>query len=164
MSSIIGESPALAKVLNFDNPPQREVADETETRPVETTPTRDETEPDIGMPEQDKEKAEEQSIGDLPGVELSDADRMMDKVYGDHVHQNPGTHLRGDIPDDEMWQDYWRRLIVFTSQTYDALSGAVGRRFIEMLAEMLPVHGIKARKLNPERFIIFQLVILQRSK
>jgi hypothetical protein len=77
---------------------------------------------------------------------------MMDKVYGDHVHQNPGMYLRGDIPDDELWQDCWRRLIVFPSQTYDAPSGAVGRRLIEMLADMLA--GIQARKMNAERFIV----------
>jgi hypothetical protein len=135
------ESPALAKVLNFgfespesqNNPPQRGFVSEAETRPAETTPIRDETEPDIGTSEQYKDQAEEQEIGDLPDIHLSDADRMMDKVYGDHVHQNPGTHLRGDIPDDEMWQDYWRRLIVFPSQTYHAPSGAVGRRLIKML-------------------------------
>ena len=122
-----------------------------ETRPAETTHARDQTEPDNGTPEQNKEQAEEQEIGDLPDIELSDADRMMDKVYGDHVHQNPGTHLSGDIPDDEMWQDYWRRLIVFPSQNYDAPSGAVGRHFIEMLADMLS--GIQPRKMNAERFI-----------
>jgi hypothetical protein len=141
----IDKSPALAKVLNFDsesseltqnhNPPRQGIIDEAETRLAETIPIRDETEPDIGQ-------AEEQEIGDLPDIELSDAGRMMDKVYGDHVHQNPGTHLRGDIPDDEMWQDYWRRLIVFPSQTYDAPSGAVGHHFIEMLADMLA--GIQA--------------------
>jgi hypothetical protein len=61
-----------------------------------------------------------------------------------------------------MWQDYWRRLVVFPSQTYDAPSGAVGRRFTEMLAEMLV--GIKARKLNAEGFVVFQIVVLQRSR
>ena len=99
-------------MLNFDsesseaqdNPPQRGEIDEAETRLAEITPTRDETEPGNGTPEQDKETAAEQEIGDLPDIELSDADRLMDKVYGDHVHQNPGTHLSGDIPDDEMWQ------------------------------------------------------------
>jgi hypothetical protein len=85
---------------------------------------------------------------------------MMDKVYADHAHQNPGTHLRGDIPDDEMWQDYWRRLIVFPSQTYDAPLGAVGCRFIEMPADMLA--GIQVRKMNAERFIVFQIVLFQR--
>jgi hypothetical protein len=148
----IGKSPALAKVLNFgskspeaqDNPPQQGVAREAEKRPAEATLTRDETEPDNGMSEQEKEQAAEQEFGDLPDIELSDADRMMDKVYGYHVHQNPGTHLSGLIPDDKMWQDYWQRLIVFPSQTYNAPLGAVGRRFIKMLAKMLV--GIQARK------------------
>jgi hypothetical protein len=114
-STKIGKSLALAKVLKFgskspeaqDNPPQRGVARDAETRLAEATPTREKTEPDNGMWEQDKEQAVEQEIGDLPDIELSYADRMMDKVYGDHVHQNPGTHLSGDIPDDKMWQDYW---------------------------------------------------------
>ena len=107
----IGESPALAKVLNFDsesseaqdNPPQRGEIDEAEMRLAEITPTRDETEPGNGTPEQDKETAAEQEIGDLPDIELSDADRLMDKVYGDHVHQNPGTHLDGRVTDDQMY-------------------------------------------------------------
>jgi hypothetical protein len=30
---------------------------------------------------------EDEPSGDLPGATLSDADRMMDTVYGDHVHQ-----------------------------------------------------------------------------
>jgi hypothetical protein len=61
-----------------------------------------------------------------------------------------------------MWQDYWRRLIVFPSQTFDAPSGAIGRRFIEILADMLP--GIQARKMNADRFNVFQIVVLQRSR
>jgi hypothetical protein len=55
-------------------------------RPAKTTPTRYKTELSIGMLEQYKEQAEGQEIGDLPDIELSDADRIMDKVYGDHVH------------------------------------------------------------------------------
>jgi hypothetical protein len=35
-------------------------------------------------------------IGDLPDYTMSEADRMMDDVYGDHVHQNLGKH------------DWWR--------------------------------------------------------
>ena len=62
---------------------------------------------------------EERTIGDLPGAILSDADRLMDKVYGDHVHQNDGTHLDGGITDDTVWQTYWRRLIVYTPKAYD---------------------------------------------
>jgi hypothetical protein len=65
-------------------------------------PIRDKTEPNIGVPEQHKEQVVEQEIGDFPNIKLSGANRMMDKVYRDHVHQNPGTHLRGDIPDEKM--------------------------------------------------------------
>jgi hypothetical protein len=35
--------------------------------------------------------------GDLPKASLMDADQKMDEVYGDHIHQNPGTHLTGGI-------------------------------------------------------------------
>jgi hypothetical protein len=103
----IGGSPALAKVLNFDsespelaqnNPPQLGIIDEAETRPAETTPTRDETERSIGMPEQYKEQVEQQEIGDLPDIELSDADRMVDKVRRPCApkswHASERTYLR----------------------------------------------------------------------
>jgi hypothetical protein len=53
--------------------------------------------------------------GDLPGAIITEVDRMMDKVYGNHIHQNPGTHLDGGIADDAKWQDYHRRLIVYPS-------------------------------------------------
>ena len=36
------------------------------------------------------EEEEERIVGDLPGATISDADRLLDTVYGDHVHQNPG--------------------------------------------------------------------------
>jgi hypothetical protein len=70
--------------------------------------------------------------------------------------------LDGGIADDELWQNYWRRLIVYHSLTYDAPTGAVGRRFADMLAVIL--EGISSRKRNAERFIVFQMLILQRSR
>jgi hypothetical protein len=39
----------------------------------------------------------------------------MDKVYGDHVHHNPGTHLNGGIADDSLWQEHWQQLVSFPS-------------------------------------------------
>ena len=41
---------------------------------------------------------------DLPDYTVTDIDRMMDKVFGDHVHQNDGTHLTGGVVDDATWQ------------------------------------------------------------
>ena len=45
---------------------------------------------------------------------------------------------------------------------YDAPSGKVGRRFVGTLgAEM---QGVRDRRWNSERFIIFQTVILQQAR
>ena len=81
---------------------------------------------------------------------------MLDKVYGDHVHQNPGQHLSDGVPDDHKWQDYWRRLVVYPCQSYDVPKGPVGKRFIEMVSDSL--EAILARKWNAEKFIVFSLV------
>jgi hypothetical protein len=100
-------------------------------------------------------------IGDLPGTVLTDVDRMMDRVYGDHVHHNDGTHLDGGISDDATWQDYWKRLIVFPGQTYNLPKGKVGKRFLFTLASIL--EGVKIRKWNSEVFLVFCMVVLQRG-
>jgi hypothetical protein len=42
--------------------------------------------------------------GDLPGVTISEAELKLMKVYGDHIHQNDGTHLDGGMKDDDAWQ------------------------------------------------------------
>jgi hypothetical protein len=109
-----------------------------------------------------EEEEKKRNVSDLPGATVSEADLLLDKVYGDYVHQNSGQHLDGGIVDDEEWQNYWRRLIVYHSLTYDAPKGAVGKRFVEELAVI--IQGIISRKWNAERFIIFQMVILQRAR
>jgi hypothetical protein len=38
------------------------------------------------------------NVSDLPGATVSRA--TLDKVYGDHVHQNSGQHLDGGIVDE----------------------------------------------------------------
>jgi hypothetical protein len=64
--------------------------------------------------------------GDLPDAPILVADRMMDKVYGGHVHQNPGMHLvSGGIED--------RHLIVYLPQRYDAPNGLVGKGCLRAL-------------------------------
>ena len=106
---------------------------------------------------------EERSVGDLPGASISAADQLLDAVYGDHVHQNPGTHLDGGIADDKTWQNYYRRLIIFpSSNNYDAPTGAVRCCFIQKVASILA--GIKDRKWNSECLLVFTMVITQRSR
>jgi hypothetical protein len=64
------------------------------------------------------EGSDKREDGDLPGATpLSDADILLDTVYGDHVHQNPGNHLNGGVPDDAKWQEHWRQLVVFPPHT-----------------------------------------------
>ena len=72
-------------------------------------------------------------IGNLPDYIMLEADEMMDGAYGDHIHQNPGQHLNGGITDDPVWQDYWRRLVVFRSTNYDVPKGKVGKRVLTLL-------------------------------
>ena len=45
----------------------------------------------------EEEEEEERNVGDLPGATILAADRLLDTVYGDHVHQNLGQHLDGGI-------------------------------------------------------------------
>lgn len=105
---------------------------------------------------------EERCIGDLPGATISEVDRMLDEVYGDHVHQNPGTHLDGGISDDKLWQEHWSHLVVYPGQTYDAPSGSVGRRFTSLMADEW--EGMLNRKWNSERVLLFGMVILQCNR
>jgi hypothetical protein len=119
--------------------------------------------------EESRESSEESKRGDpkrlgksnLYDAIISDVDLLMDKVYGDHVHQNPGQHLHGGIEDEACWQNHWRRPVVYAAQTRNTPSGAVGRCFVEKLAELL--EGIQNCNWNSERLIIFSMVILQRT-
>jgi hypothetical protein len=62
----VGETPG-------SRPPSKENHDAAQTTPQNTTTGNE--------------------IGNLLDFTMSEADRMMDEVYGDHVHQNPDQHL-----------------------------------------------------------------------
>jgi hypothetical protein len=101
-------------------------------------------------------------IGDLPNASISEADRKLMEVYGDYIHQNDGSHLDRDMKEDYVWQLRWRKLVALPCQRYNAPGGAVGCHFVQLLTEEINV--ICGRKWNSERFIVFQMVILQKSK
>ena len=88
-------------------------------------------------------------------------DRLLDKVYGDHIHQNPGTHLDGGVADDFLWQSYWRQLVEYTPSFEDTPTGALGKRLVGYFAKHL--EGIMKQKWNGEKLIVFSQVIYQRS-
>jgi hypothetical protein len=72
----------------------------------------------------------------------------LDKVYGDHVHANNGTHLSGGVSDDKTWQKYWKSLVAFSPARYDTPKGRTGKRFISMLADEF--QGVVDHKRNSE--------------
>jgi hypothetical protein len=47
---------------------------------------------------------------DLTDYVLTEADRLLNSVFGDHVHDNDGNQLDGGIEDDKLFQKYWRQL------------------------------------------------------
>eukprot|EP00978_Attheya_sp_CCMP212_P034091 scaffold141169_cov34-Attheya_sp.AAC.3 len=109
----------------------------------------------------ESEDQKEIPIGNLPGQAITDKDRKFMGVYGNFVHQNDSTHLDGGIEYDKIWQERWKKLAVLPTKQQDTPGGAIGRQFVEGLADEL--EGIRKRKWNSERFLVFQMVTLQRT-
>ena len=99
--------------------------------------------------------------GDLPGVMITAVDLKFRKVYGDHIHQNDGSHLDGGIEGDLIWQQWFNEIASLPSRRYQLPRGRVGKTFIGILTKEWK--GVLERKWNSERPLIFQAVILQRS-
>ena len=98
---------------------------------------------------------------DLDGYLPTEADAHLDKIFNDHVHQNNGSHLHGDVADDDAWQRRWKTIVQVTPRRYNAPKGRVGRRFVSLLAQEF--HGVRQRKWNSERPIVFVAVVLQKT-
>ena len=98
---------------------------------------------------------------DLPGFVPSPADARLMEVFGDTLHRNDGTHLSGGVADDRQWQARWRRLAGQSASWYAAPAGKVGRRFVSIFAAEM--EGVRARRWNSERPLIFCAVILAKA-
>jgi hypothetical protein len=98
---------------------------------------------------------------DLPEYHITSADRKLAAVFGDHIHNNDGTHLSGGIADDHLWQRRWRKLVAHSPARYEAPKGKVGKRFISLLADEF--QGVTARHWNSERPLVFVAVVLEKQ-
>jgi hypothetical protein len=160
------EADLAPTVLKFLKEGEEEEEDNRNAKRGEAEQSTLEIHPEDKGEAEEKDEVEEEPankpIGDLPGVEMTEADKLLLKVYGDYVHQNDGTHLDGGIADDKVWQKRWIDLAILPTQRYAAPKGAVGKRFVTLLATELA--GIVQRKWNSERFLVFQSVILQKAK
>ena len=54
------------------------------------------------------------------------------------------------------------KLVCMLTQSYDVPSGKIGKRFVGILS--IELDGVRARKWNTERMIIFQSLVLQRAQ
>ena len=100
--------------------------------------------------------------GNVPGYVPTPEDLRFREIYGYRYHGNPGTHLDGGGANDSAWQAWWRDLAVMPSRRYDVPSRKVGRWSVGMLG--VKMQGVRDRRWNSERFIVFQTVILQRAR
>ena len=98
---------------------------------------------------------------DLPGYEPTPADLLLDSIFGDHVHPNDGSQLDGGFSDDQKWQSRWRRMVQLSPTRYSVPKGKVGRRFLVILR--LEFLGVRERKWNSERPLVFVATILQKT-
>ena len=97
----------------------------------------------------------------LQGFTPEHAYLLLQGFYGDFLHHNYESHLEGGILDDALWQHRWRRLAAQLASWYATPSGAVGRRFKEILAAEL--WGALDRSWNSERTLAFSHVVLTKT-
>ena len=98
---------------------------------------------------------------DLDGATLAEADLLLDRIYGDHPHDNDGTHLDGGVPDDALWQHRFDQLSVRSPSHYSLPNGRVGKRFVRLLTEEFA--SVLTRDCNSEKPLVFVMVILQKD-
>ena len=75
---------------------------------------------------------------DLPDYVVTEADRRLDKVYGDHPHSNAGTHLSGGVDQDKLWQNRWLETMQLATTTYTVPRALCGQPGGPQLHRVLP--------------------------
>ena len=86
---------------------------------------------------------------------------MLQEVYGDFPHQNDGSHLDGGVVDDALWQRRWLSLSAQLASWYTTPTGAVGHRFMAILA--LEWQGVIDRSRDSKRPLFFAHVVIKKT-
>ena len=141
--------------------PSSDEAASTTNQPTTQAESQEATQEDEASDEESVATICMEADADLPDAVLVEADRLLDAVYGDHPHQNDGTHLTGGVAFDKLWQGHFNRLAVLPQSHYSLPNGKVGKRFIRILSEEFA--GIEAREWNSERPLVYVMVILQKD-
>ena len=111
-----------------------------------------------GRPESNLEDPEK--MLDLANQQSTECDDKLISVYGDTTHRNDGRHLHGGVPDDTVWQRRYDRVVSLPHKLYFPPQGQVGKQVVATYAQEL--RGVRERKWNSERPLIFLACVLRR--
>ena len=89
------------------------------------------------------------------------ADEKLEKVFGDYVHQNNGSHLTRGVKDDHVWQIFYNEILLHTATHYDVPKGKVGKIYLIVLVDKF--ERCQQRLHNSERILLFVSIILQST-
>ena len=98
---------------------------------------------------------------DLPDFTPKRTHLFLRGVYGDYPYHNNGSYLDGEFADDAFWQRRRRQLDVQSASWYATPSGAVGRRFLSILAAEW--RGVLGRSWNSKRRLVLSHVVLKKT-
>ena len=98
---------------------------------------------------------------DLARQVLYSCDNQLIAVYGDTIHRNDGRHLDGGIADDNVWQGRYDRVVSHPHPMYNPPKGGLGQRVVSTMAREFT--GVRERKWNSERALIFAACVLRKS-
>jgi len=98
---------------------------------------------------------------DLARQVLYPCDNQLIAVYGDTIHRNDGRHLDGGIADDNVWQGRYDRVVSHPHPMYNPPKGGLGQRVVSTMAREFT--GVRERKWNSERALIFAACVLRKS-
>ena len=99
---------------------------------------------------------------DLRNQETLQCDVLLHGVYGDTLHRNDGRHMDGGVADDNVWQRRYDRVVSHPHPMYNPPKGGLGHRVVSTLAKEFT--GVRERKWNSERPLIFAACILRKSR
>ena len=98
---------------------------------------------------------------DLPDYVLTEADSKLDKIYSNHIHNNPSTCLSGGIADDALWQRCWKQIVNIRPRQYLIPQNCVGKMFLEIFCKELC--RVQLQRWNSKYPLVFVAVILQEA-
>ena len=87
------------------------------------------------------------------------ANRRLEEVCGDYVHDNPGTHLHGGIGEEMNTKhiSYLNRLIPYSFSVIRPPNDKIGKAFVNKLANL--INGLLQRDFNLEYIPLFMILM-----